>query len=413
MRSGQTAEALFLIPTNLTRPFFASLLQYCETHVNDVFGDRLRTILRYVPRDEEEFHATQVVSLLRREFRQSENIRVLVVAPTGSSQLMTEIVDFMTREKIDIPIIAVTIPFRCQSLFRRSSLAMPNYVICNSKEGTRKLGADAASRFSKQQRRLNVVMIHGPKGRIDSCARLSGFKQGLIESGRRIRQLNLSGNRVYCDWNAAKAQETFKRIVQSERKEIHVVFAANDEMALGVRRAIDSLPDKHKKYVRRCVIYGFDAIPEMRDLINGNGPHIKGTLEQPMDDMARKLVDLIKLASGDKRSRLASLPEGSGEFADPKPILANHAPKQAGANQRPDAPPPHDGSDDWALSTDRRLLPEDYGDANTLRRHARKRECRHQDRYGEYGVCGKRVVRKYRVIDDKVYWYIKDWKRHG
>jgi hypothetical protein len=93
--SSEADEVVFLVPTNLTRPFFASLLQHCETRIDHVFCDRLRTIVRYVSR--EALDAEAAVRLLLREFYFSQRIRMVIIVPTESEDLCRDVASVISQ----------------------------------------------------------------------------------------------------------------------------------------------------------------------------------------------------------------------------------------------------------------------------------------------------------------------------
>src|SRR5207248_11673245 len=101
----------------------------------------------------------------------------------------------------------------------------------------------------KRIRKLNVVCVYGTRERLDSRARINGFLQGLKNACAEF-QLIRRDKPLNCDWKRDKARDEFARLSESKKLPIHLVIAANDEMALGVRDAIlHSISDKYKKYV--------------------------------------------------------------------------------------------------------------------------------------------------------------------
>lgn len=405
-RTSQDAdEVVFLIPTNLTRPFFARLLQYCESRIDETFGESLRTIIRYVPRDA--LDGEGVIRLLRREFRLSQRIQMLVIVPTESEELSRDVAKFLGRLDEEIPVIALTLPFRYGTAFREYNLDRPAYVICNSKEGTRRLGLDASNRLTKRRESVNVALIRGAKGRVDSSARITGFLRGLEEGlkGHDISVEVVENHKpLFCGWMRDKARDEFVRLVKRTPSAIHVVFAASDEMALGVEDAIVHQLPNHQQRVKDCIIYGFDAIPEMLQQLERPGTRIKGTVEQPLLQMAAALVDLIDKA----RTNPALLkPKGSetlGVFVEAIPRFA--------VMPDPEPPPPPYvlDSKEWTTSDETPEHNRRFGNAPALRRFANemKRNPSGKDEHGTYGIHGKRKVRKCRIVNDTVFWWIAD-----
>ncbi len=96
-----------------------------------------------------------------------------------------------------------------------------------------------------------VWHIAGPSDWLEARARQEGWRQTLLEAGRKVPKV-LSG-----DWSARAGYEHGRTL--AAKGEVTAVFAANDQMALGVLRAM------HEAGVRvpgEVSVVGFDDIPE-------------------------------------------------------------------------------------------------------------------------------------------------------
>jgi ABC-type sugar transport system substrate-binding protein len=386
-RTHEADEVLFLIPSNLKRPFFAELLQWCEAKINDVFRDKLRSVLRYVPRDEQSFDPKTFASLLRREFEWSRRIRMVVVAPTASKELSVAICEVLKQQKRPIPIVAITLPLH-DKVFTDHKLEMPPCVMCDSEKGAQDLGEDAAKRLASHRGGINVLLIRGEKGRKDSEDRINGFLNGLRTG---INELEIiEGERPhYCNWNGHLARKLFKRLVEEKSRDIHVVFAANDEMAIAVRETIDDFPPNIQRRVKNCLIYGFDAIDEMKRGIHRNDPHLKGTVRQPLEDMAERIVGLMDQALRSDPQPLVSY------FAKPEKVTyENHDPTI-------EPPPPRGGNEEQFLTTGEAA--KQWGvQRETLMRRAREAQKSFDERDNRWGYCRiEKVLRKFWFDDSK------------
>ncbi len=396
---GNADEVLFLIPTNLSRPFFVRILQECESEFERVFGDSLRTILRYVPRDDEEFRTEEVTRLLWREFRASQRIRLVVVAPTESRRLTREVARTIGQVDKTIPVIALTLPFRGVEAFREFGVSHPACLVCHSERGTQELGKAAAREFGQRRKSANVVLIRGARGRADSYSRVRGFKEGLKSAGVKHRLLKLEPR--FCDWKRDQAGKAFHDLVAKWQTRIDIVFAANDEMALGVRETILKSADAtSRQWMEECRIYGFDAIPEMLSLVNCGDRHVRGTVEQPSKEMANQLAYMVQNVRRANANQWAAENGGlRSVFVDP---ILHFAPKAVQRARSELPPPPYDGSDQWQLTS---AVPKEFGSRLTLKKYAQTAR-RDTDEHGEYGIHGKRTIRKLRIIDGKIYWWL-------
>lgn len=283
-------EILFLIPYHLTRPYFSSLYSDCEYHIATEYGEDYRVVWRCVTRLEDEFDAGKVVGALRKEWKQSDKIGLLVVTPTGSRELADGIVRSMTaRTRGTIPTIAVSLPFQNREPFDANKLPFPPTVYCDSKDGGKQLAMAARDDFRRRWPTLprpNVVLIPGEADRSDSDDRLSSFEAELADLKPVVTRL------APCLWQRDPAKTAMLEHIRGATAEVHIVFAACDEMALGARDAARAGPTET---AGRALIYGYDAVSEVRSLIDERDLNMMATVRQSSDAMARGLADMIPL----------------------------------------------------------------------------------------------------------------------
>ena len=285
---GEIKELLVVEPTRVTRPFFSQLNFACEARVYEHFGDDWRFIRRCVPRAE--FDNGDIVKNVHREFRQSLSIALLVIAPTSSHELTKTVAKLMTEHKVQV--IALSLPFHGRHIFKSFGLAVPPSVVCDSATGVFELGRAAAAELVRTKNTSPViVLIPGDRHRLDSRFRLRYFKRGLEE-------LTLSPSYIEaapCAWNRSLARNEMQKLI-GELKRIDLVFAANDEMALGARDAIQRAAHSGEGSANQCVVYGFDAIDEVKLLIEANDPILRGTIQQNLSEMSDALVSLVTIS---------------------------------------------------------------------------------------------------------------------
>jgi ABC-type sugar transport system substrate-binding protein len=309
-------EILFLIPARLTRPYFSSLCCECEISVYTRFGDELRPIWRCVTRETEEFDERTVSAILHREMRQSKAIGLLVVAPTASEQLTIAVADVARDRKV--PVLALSLPFASPSVFTERQLPIPAAVYCDSASGARELARAASRELEGRSPRLtkpSVVLIPGQSDRKDSLDRLQSFHAGLIDDGLEPEITTANA----CIWQRGPARSEMTRILHELKHTIDLVFAANDEMALGAR---DAIREDTGPFATNCMIYGFDAITEVRSLVESGDHHMRGTSEQDIPQMAQSLTNLI-----DQVLRKNALTPPADVLIKPKPVLPPSAKK--------------------------------------------------------------------------------------
>ena len=111
--------------------------------------------------------------------------------------------------------------------------------------------AAAVTRHLLELGHRTVFHIAGPTDRTDPGPRLAGWRDTLLGAAA-ILPLPLVG-----DWTAASGYELGSRL--AARREVTAIFAANDQMALGVFRA---LFDAGRRVPQDVSVVGFDGTPQ-------------------------------------------------------------------------------------------------------------------------------------------------------
>ncbi len=138
-------------------------------------------------------------------------------------------------------------------------------------------GARAATRHLLELGHRTVWHVGGPADWLEARQRVDGWTAALTEAGADIPPL-LTG-----DWSAQSGYELGKRLATV--RDITAVFAANDQMALGILRALDEagrdVPDD-------ISVVGFDDIPEAQFF----HPPLT-TVRQDFNEMGRQSLMLL------------------------------------------------------------------------------------------------------------------------
>jgi DNA-binding LacI/PurR family transcriptional regulator len=97
-----------------------------------------------------------------------------------------------------------------------------------------------------------VVHVAGPPGWNEAVARTDGWRRELEARGRRVPPLRWSG-----DWSARSGHDA--GVSLAREPDVTAIFAANDQMALGV---ISALRAGGRRVPEEISIVGFDDVPE-------------------------------------------------------------------------------------------------------------------------------------------------------
>jgi DNA-binding LacI/PurR family transcriptional regulator len=148
-------------------------------------------------------------------------------------------------------------------------------------------GALAATRHLLELGHRTVWHIAGPADWLEARQRVDGWAAALAEAGADAPPL-LSG-----DWSARSGYELGQRLATV--RDVTAVFAANDQMALGLLRA---LYEAGRHVPRDLSVVGFDDIPEAQFFT----PPLT-TVRQDFNEMGRQsLMLLVDAISATRRS---------------------------------------------------------------------------------------------------------------
>uniref|UniRef100_UPI003D81C6A6 Ancestral LacI Transcription Factor n=1 Tax=Escherichia coli TaxID=562 RepID=UPI003D81C6A6 len=138
-----------------------------------------------------------------------------------------------------------------------------------------------------------IALITGPQDWLEARERLQGWREALAEAGLPPPAV-LQG-----DWSAASGYEAARQLL--EQPDFTAIFAANDQMALGVLRAL------HERGLRvpdDVSVVGFDDIPESAYF----HPPLT-TVRQDFEELGRQAVEqLLEMIEGEEPPPPAVLP---------------------------------------------------------------------------------------------------------
>ena len=112
-------------------------------------------------------------------------------------------------------------------------------------------GAELATRHLLELGHPTVAHIAGPADFLEAAERIEGWRSTLEAAGAEVPPV-LAG-----DWSPRSGYELGRRLL--ERGEVSAIFVGNDQMALGVLRA---LHEAGREIPRQVSVVGFDDIPE-------------------------------------------------------------------------------------------------------------------------------------------------------
>lgn len=216
------------------------------------------------------------------EYFANNNFDVIVVAPNEAEALTPEVKKI--HEK-GIPIIIFDRNINDSSYTQR--IGVDNVLLGNSA---------ASYALSMLGNNAKVLEIYGLPGSTPAIERSRGFHETLYEGGGEILAT------VVADWEQPKAEDAVDTLIEIH-PEVNLIFAHNDRMAIGARKALESAgrTDIH--------IIGIDAAPNIGIKAVADGK-IDATFLYPTEGHLI-LREALKIAKGEPYEREVLLPSTS------------------------------------------------------------------------------------------------------
>jgi DNA-binding LacI/PurR family transcriptional regulator len=181
---------------------------------------------------------------------------IIVIAP------QTTAVSALSYVPAEVPLVAVG----CGTSSSLASVAIDNAA-----------GAELATRHLLGLGHRTVYQLAGPRSWLDARERIEGWRRALRTAGAAEPPL-LTG-----DWSAASGHRLGRQLAETD--EATAVFCANDQMALGLLRAV---AERGKRVPEDISVIGFDDIPESAYF----RPPLT-TVRQDFGELGRRALDLL------------------------------------------------------------------------------------------------------------------------
>ena len=144
-------------------------------------------------------------------------------------------------------------------------------------------GAAMMTRYLLDLGHATVHHISGPSGWPEARERRTGWRRTLLAAGASVP------DPLVGDWSARSGYETGQRLARDPS--VSAIFCANDQMALGVLRAVSEVG---RRVPNDVSVAGFDDIPEAPFMI----PPLT-TVRQDFAELGRRSIELlVELATG-------------------------------------------------------------------------------------------------------------------
>jgi DNA-binding LacI/PurR family transcriptional regulator len=181
---------------------------------------------------------------------------LIVVAP------QTDAVEALVNLKTEIPLVAI----KCGT-----GAPLPSVIIDN------RAGAARATQYLLDLGHETVYNLGGPPNWLDASERAEGWRDTLRAAGAKVPDI------VCGDWSARSGYEIGHRL--AAMSEVTAVLCCNDQMALGLLRA---LTERSRNVPGDVSVVGFDDIPEAAFF-----PPPLTTVRQDFGELGRRAMHLL------------------------------------------------------------------------------------------------------------------------
>lgn len=153
------------------------------------------------------------------------------------------------------------------------------FVGTDNSEGGKMAAELMIENFKDAEGEVEVCVLEGVAGQLVSQSRCDGFRDALEGSNLKCVESQPA------DWETEKGYNVFQNVFQAH-PDIKGVFAANDQMAMGVVQAIEDAG-----LTGEIFVVGFDATDDGKALVDEG--KMAGTVAQYPDDMGKQGIELL------------------------------------------------------------------------------------------------------------------------
>ena len=188
--------------------------------------------------------------------------------------------------------------------FHKEDVPRPPYVQANWYQGGQVAGESMIKlMLHRGISAPNFVLVEGIVG---SGQRMAGFKKAVEEKQKDDANFSPSISQIiqgnYSKKNTVEAFEKCLLTHLKEHKAISGIFAANDEMALGVRdvlmkyksQYVNAVPKNENGEIHLPAIIGFDGTRELTFYIDINDEFIYDTVDVRLVEQVEKIAEIVR-----------------------------------------------------------------------------------------------------------------------
>ena len=299
----------FLTPSSGDQPFYTAMLNELLKNVSIALGQDY-VIIPSIPRDS--FETLSIWRLFSTLEDRQLDIDGILFIPDHPDDHFEELVGFH-EDRGDIPLVLLDVYFDLANCDDRTKQRLPCFVGGDEGAGG-KIAAQIASDAIRDRdiEAPQVLIVNGGEAPWE-VQRAKSFRDGFLERFPNAKFIDTEPI-AYSRRNSYEAtSEIVAELAHdgSGEAQLDVVFACNDDMAIGARAAVRYLSENGSvRFVAPPQIVGYDGIREMREYLKGNDRWMAGTVDVRIEEQARAALVLLQglSRSGDRRTEVQLIP---------------------------------------------------------------------------------------------------------
>jgi ABC-type sugar transport system substrate-binding protein len=312
LQSEKPRKIAFLTPSSGGQPFYTAMLTGLVRGASLALGQDY-LVVPSMPT--ESFEAVSIWSLFAALEDRQVDIDGIIFIPDNPDRHFDELVGFHEKRG-DIPLVLVDVYFDLANCDERTRARLPSFVGGDELAGGRIAAELAIGAVGSGRPSAPVVLVVNGGIAAWEQQRATAFRARIREEWPETQFVETPPFNYSRPAALSYCVGLFKSMADRQGHiEVHAIFACNDDMAIGVRGAIEQV--QREGWIFTCLpqIVGYDGVLEICEYIQAGDPYMAGTVDVRVEDQARAAIMLIhKLIRTGERT-------GEIELIVPQPIV--------------------------------------------------------------------------------------------
>lgn len=296
----QPKKIAFLVPSSGGQPFYTAILVGLVQSAARALGQNY-LVIPTMPT--EDFESVSIWALFASLEDRQVDIDGIIFIPDDPDKHFDEIVGFH-EERGDIPLVLVDVFFDLEQCDARTRVRLPSFVGGDERAGGQAAADIAIDALGDVADAPVVLIINGGSTPWEQ-QRAQAFRECFRSRWPAAQFIETPPINYSREAAFAHCMDLFRSMADALLQiELHVIFACNDDMAIGARTAVVHTLRDDYSFSAPPQIVGYDGIREIREYLNAHDPFVAGTVDVRVDEQARAAMALMhkSLRSGKRGS---------------------------------------------------------------------------------------------------------------